>query len=96
MPWGGEADPTVEKISVFPAHRVMPRGAKQQFAVYAHFSDGSVEDITRRAQYESNDPEIAAVDANGLVRTQEMSGEAAVMARYQGLVAVFRFTPEEG
>jgi hypothetical protein len=92
MPWGEDKDPTVEKISVFPAHRVMPRGARQQFAVYAHYTDGTVEDITRRAQYESNDPEIAAVDANGLVRTQEMSGEAAVMARYQGLVAVFRAT----
>ena len=62
MPWGGEKDPTVTKISVFPEHRVMPRQGKQQFAVYAHYSDGTVEDITRRAQYECNDPDIAAVD----------------------------------
>jgi hypothetical protein len=92
MPWGGEKDPTVTKISVFPEHRVMTRQARQQFAVYAHYSDGTVEDITRRAQYESNDPEIAAVDPNGLVRTNDLSGEAAVMARYQGFVAVFRAT----
>ncbi len=92
LPWGDEKDPTVTKISVFPEHRVMPRGAKQQFAVYAHYSDGSQEDITRRAQYECNDTEIAAVDTNGLVRTLDLSGEAAVMARYQGFVAVFRAT----
>ncbi|VTU02019.1 Ig-like domain-containing protein OS=Singulisphaera acidiphila (strain ATCC BAA-1392 / DSM 18658 / VKM B-2454 / MOB10) GN=Sinac_3078 PE=4 SV=1: Big_2: PSCyt2: PSD1 [Gemmataceae bacterium] len=92
MPWGTEKDPTVTKITVFPEHRVMSRGTKQQFAVYAHYTDGTVEDISRRAQYECNDTEIATVDANGLVRTLEMSGEAAVMARYQGMVAVFRAT----
>src|SRR5262249_27280302 len=53
---------------------------------------GTVEDITRRTQYECNDPEIATVDAAGLVRTLSMSGEAAVMARYQGHVATVRVT----
>jgi len=92
MPWGDEKDPKVTKITVFPEHRVLPRHSKQQFAVYAHYSDGTVEDISRRAQYESNDTEIAVVDERGLVKTLGMSGEAAVMARYQGMVAVFRAT----
>jgi hypothetical protein len=91
-PWGSDKDPTVTKISVFPEHRVMTRNGKQQFAVYAHYTDGTVEDITRRAQYECNDPDIATVDAGGLVRTLTLSGEAAVMARYQGMVATFRAT----
>ena len=77
---------------VFPDHRVMTRNNKQQFAVYAHYSDGTVEDITRRAQYESNDQEIAVVDDGGLVRTLAMSGEAAIMVRYQEHVATFRAT----
>src|SRR5207247_1486534 len=64
----------------------------QQLAVYAHYSDGSVQDVTRRAQYESNDPDIAVVDGTGLVRSLEMAGEAGIMARYQGQVAVFRAT----
>jgi hypothetical protein len=92
MPWGSPSDPVVTRISVFPEHRVLTRNAKQQFAVYAHYSDGSVEDITRRAQYDTNDPEIASVDPNALVCTLGMSGEAAVMARYQGFVSVFRAT----
>jgi hypothetical protein len=92
MPFGTEKDPVVEKISVFPEHRIMTRQNKQQFAVFAHYSDGTVDDITRRAQYESNDQEIAVVDGAGLVRTLNMSGEAAVMARYQGKVAAFRAT----
>jgi hypothetical protein len=91
-PYGNDTDPQVTKISVYPEHRVMTRQNKQQFAAYAHYSDGTVEDITRRAQYESNDQEIATVDAGGVVRTLGLSGEAAVMARFQGHVAVFRAT----
>ncbi|HEY7309584.1 MAG TPA: DUF1549 domain-containing protein, partial [Gemmataceae bacterium] len=92
MPYGEKTDPVVTSISVTPEHRVMTRNNHQQFAVYAHYSDGTVEDITRRAQYESNDQEIAVVDSSGLVRTLGMSGEAAVMVRYQEHVSTFRAT----
>src|SRR5262249_19120657 len=50
------------------------------------------EDVTRRTQYESNDTEVAVVESTGLVRTLALSGESAIMARYQGQVAVFRAT----
>lgn len=92
MPYGNTTDPTVTKISVFPDHRILTRNNKQQFAVYAHYSDGTTEDITRRAQYDSNDQEIATVDVAGQIRTLGLSGEAAIMARYQGHVAVVRAT----
>jgi hypothetical protein len=92
LPFGKADDPVVTKISIYPGHRIMTRQNKQQFAVFAHYSDDTVEDITRRAQYESNDQEIAVVDAGGLVRTLDMSGEAAIMARYQGNVTTFRAT----
>ena len=91
-PFGKPTDPVVTHVTVYPDHRIMTRENKQQFAVYAHYSDGAVEDVTRRAQYETNDQEIAAVDAAGLVRTLAMSGEAAIMVRYQSHVAVFRAT----
>jgi hypothetical protein len=91
-PVGSDTDPTVTHISVYPEHRVTTRQNKAQFAVYAHYSDGSVEDVTRRAQYDSNDQEIAVVEPTGLARTLALSGEAAVMARYQGKVTVFRIT----
>jgi hypothetical protein len=92
VPYGEKTDPVVTRISLFPEHRIMTRNSKQQFSVYAHYSDGTVEDITRRAQYESNDQEIAVVDGAALVRTLAMSGEAAVMVRYQEHVATFRAT----
>jgi hypothetical protein len=92
MPWGQDTDPKVTRISVFPEHRILSRGTTQQIAAYAHYSDGTVEDITRRAQYESNDGEIAAVTEGGQVRTLQLSGEAAIMTRFQGVVTVTRIT----
>jgi hypothetical protein len=91
-PFGKPEDPVVTGITVSPDHRIMTRQNKQQFAVFARYSDGSEVDITRRAQYDSNDSEIAVVETTGLVRTLAMSGEAAIMARYQGHVATFRAT----
>ncbi len=92
MPYGEPTDPVVTRISVYPEHRVLDRDGKQQLVAYAHYSDGTTEDITRRAHYESNDQEIALVSEGGLVRTLAMSGEAAVMVRYQEYVATFRAT----
>jgi hypothetical protein len=94
---GRPDDKALAGIRVFPEHRIAARRDRQQLAVLATYSDGSVEDITRRAQYESNATEVAAVDAGGLVQTLSLSGEAAIMVRYQGRVAVFRATvPLEG
>jgi hypothetical protein len=89
-PVGDDKAPTLQKLSVLPDYRVLERNAQQQLAVHAHYSDGSVRDVTRQAQYQSNEVPVAAVDGDGLVRTFELSGEAAVMARYMGQVAVFR------
>ncbi len=90
MPMGKATDPTLSRIEIFPDSRVMPRGSKQQVMVTAHYSDGSTEDVTRWAQYQSNDVEVAGVAEGGLVETQSLSGQAAIMARYLGQVAVYR------
>ncbi len=92
MPRGSEKDPAVAEVVVVPAHRSTTRENAQQLAVIAKYTDGTVEDVTRRAQYESNDTEVASVDDQGLVRTLSLSGEAAVMVRYQGKVTVARMT----
>ena len=92
MPYGSDKDPVISKITIFPELRLISRQNRQQFAVYAHYNDGSVQDVTQRAQYESNEPDVAIVDGNALIRTLDMSGDAAVMVRYQAQVAVFRAT----
>ncbi len=91
-PYSDGKDLEVAKITVHPEQRIISRNNRQQFSVHAHYSDGTIVDVTQRAQYESNDPDIAVVDITGLVRSLDMSGEAAVMARYQGQVATFRAT----
>jgi len=92
MPVGQPNDPTVARIEVYPDARVMKRGAGQQVIVTAHYTDGSTEDVTRWAQYQSNDPEVAEVAEGGRVATRDLSGQAGIMARYQAQVAVFRAT----
>ena len=91
-PFGKETDPFITKITISPEHRILSRNNRQQFTVTAHYSDGTAQDVTQRAQYESNDTEIAVVEGAALVRSLELSGEAAIMARYLGQVAVFRAT----
>jgi hypothetical protein len=92
MPVGDAGAPTLRKLEVVPGPRVLSRSARQQLAVLARFSDGSVRDVTRQAQYQSNEPAVAAVDEDGLVRTLGLAGDATVMARYMGQVSVFRAT----
>ena len=90
MPIGAEDAATVDRIEVYPDVRTLPNGAEQQLTVTAVYSDGTTEDVTRWAQYESNLTSVAEVARGGRVRPAGMAGQAAVMARYQGEVAVFR------
>jgi hypothetical protein len=92
MPPGKPADPTVDRIVVYPQGRILARGTSQQLAVTAHYTDGSAEDVTRWVQFQSNDSEVAGVEPGGRVQTRSLAGQAAIMARYQGQVAVFRAT----
>ena len=92
MPWGTDQDPSVVSIRCEPEARVLTRGAKQQIAVIATYSDGSTEDVTRMALFEPNEAELAESSVTGLVSTLDLAGEVAIMARYQGQVATFRAT----
>jgi len=96
MPYGNPGDPTVDRIQVYPDHRIMSPDAGQQLSVSAIYTDGSVQDVTRQALYEVNDHEVGSVDSEGYVKLFRQPGDAAVMVRYQGKVAVFRATEPLG
>ena len=71
-------------IDIFPRSAVLPLpGMKQQMAVTATYSDGSVRDISAEAFIESSTTDIATVDKLGLV-TAVRRGEATMLARYEG------------
>lgn len=90
MPYGNTDDATVKEIRIAPDHRRMQPDSTQQLSVIAIYSNGSIEDVTRTVQFDSNDTDMAEVDKQGLVNVKQLAGEVAVMARYQGQVAVFR------
>jgi hypothetical protein len=92
MPYGSDSDPHVVSIKCLPEGRIMDRGADQQITVMATYSDGSTEDVTRMALFEANDTEMAEATNTGMVKTLDLAGEVAIMARYQGQVSTFRAT----
>lgn len=85
-----EETPQVVSIQIEPAERILQPGALQQLRVTANYSDGTTRDVTRNTDYGSNVDVVATVDEQGGVTAGEQSGEATIMARYMGQVAVFR------
>ena len=82
--------PRVNCIRVSPSDGVLRSGQVQQLAVIAEYSDGSTRDVTRQSEFMSNLDVVASVDNEALVHAAKQSGEAAIMARYMGYVAVYR------
>jgi hypothetical protein len=82
--------PQIAKLHVTPSDRVLQQGAEQQLAVVAEYSDGSKRDVTRQSEFFGNLDTVAMIDHTGLVTAGQQSGEAALMARHRGHVAVFR------
>ena len=70
------------KVEIYPKQRVLHRPAHtQQVLALAHFTDGSVRDVTALASFSSSDEAVATVDENGLVVASDR-GEAAILVRY--------------
>ena len=80
----------ITDIRIEPAQTILATDQRQQLRLTAVYSDGSERDVTRQAEYSSNVDVVARVDERGLVFAGAQSGEAAIMARYMGNVAVFR------
>jgi len=80
------------RIEVEPAELVLQPGSSQQLRVTAIDPDGRRRCVTLEAEYRSNNPPIAAIDEGGLLRAGEVAGEAAMLVRHLGLVAVCRVT----
>lgn len=83
-------DPKLLRIEVVPGKSVLQRGMQQRLLVTAHFSDGTTRNVTRRAVYDSNVPELATADAVGTVTVQPQSGLFAIMVQFGGEIAAFQ------
>ena len=90
MPNRPDSEPRLKLLRVVPKQALLQVHAEQQLQALAHYSDGTIRDVTDLALYEANDDSMAGVSSNGLVQTLDIPGKTAVMLRYQGQVAVFR------
>lgn len=88
MPRRAEEAPKLVNVTVEPSDRILNFESLQQLIVTAHYSDGSIRDVTPLTAYQSNEAAIAGVNEDGLVETTNVTGEAAIMARYMGRIAV--------
>ena len=81
-----EDEPRLRKLEIEPSTFVLSDvGETAQLKVLAYFSDGSVEDVTEKAVYESKDTPVAEVSATGEVTSVRWGG-TAVIARFLGVV----------
>ena len=79
-------EPRLRKLEVEPSTFVLADvGKTEQLKVLAHFSDGSVEDVTEKAVYESKDAPVAEVSPTGEVTSVRWGG-TAIIARFLGVV----------
>jgi hypothetical protein len=92
MPFESGKEPQLVRLDVEPPQRVVARNGRQQLRVNACYADGTSTDVTRLAQFQSNAVDLAIVGDTGIVETLDGVGEAAIMARFGGLVGVSRTT----
>ncbi len=83
-----DSDPKIVSVEVEPARISLKSQSRLQLKVRAHYSDGSIRDVSRTALYEANDKSMAEASEDGLVSVQDLPGNVAVMVRYSGLVSV--------
>lgn len=79
-------------IEIEPREQILLANQSQQIRVTAVDAQGNRHCVTTEAEYESNASSIAEVDSQGLVETSDIPGEAAILVRYLGYVAVCRIT----
>jgi hypothetical protein len=90
LPFGKPTDPVVERINVDPVQGILAVDSTRQLRVTARYSDGHDIDVTHLAQFQTNNENLAKVDDEGLVSIGQTPGQAAIMARFMGKMAVFR------
>ena len=82
----------VQEIHILPGSRVLNEPSRwQQLAVLAHFSDGSVRDVTRLTVFSASDAAVADVTPGGLVEFKQ-AGEVAILCRYLQQLQTVRLT----
>ena len=84
-------DPRIQTIELLPNHVILKPGDTQQLLVLAHFSDGSVREVTHWSKFTATDTSVGTVSDEGQVKVAG-HGEGAVTAWYLSKIAVTTVT----
>ncbi len=89
-------EPRLQKLEIEPKEATFSAvNETKQLKVLAHFTDGSIKDVTHQAVYESKDEPVAHVSPSGLVKSVRWGG-TGILARYLSVVtSTFITVPRE-
>ncbi len=87
LPRAALNDPKLQRVTVEPVERRLRQDESFRLRATAHFTDGSLEDVTHLAAFGSSESTLVAVDSSGLVTAGRFAGEATISARYEGIFA---------
>ncbi|HET6575677.1 MAG TPA: DUF1553 domain-containing protein [Fimbriiglobus sp.] len=90
-PGPSAADPTLDRIEVYPKAALLKPKDTLRVVVRAAYSDGTVADVTRLSKFLSSEETVATVDEDGKV-TVMGSGEAGVAVLFGTRVATLTVT----
>ena len=79
-------EPALDSYAFSPDALELDVGETGKVAVYAVYSDGSKEDVTREAGLQSSDPNVASVDPDGTVTALAEGSAAITITRLGGSV----------
>ncbi len=71
----------VIRLVVSPPEQILAVDEARRFQVTATWADGTTADVTALCRHETNDPEVASIDASGTVRGLRV-GETVAIIRY--------------
>ena len=80
---------TLTAVRVYPPLAQLKEGDSEQIVVWADYSDGRSEDVTKWAKFESADATVAKVDEDGRVDVIG-AGEGAISAWFSSQIAMAR------
>jgi hypothetical protein len=88
LPRTPAAAPTLKRIEVQPAERILAPGETVQLSVLAHYSDDSIRDVTRLTDFQVNEPGVVSL-SGGRITAGQSTGEATLMIRYMNNIATW-------
>lgn len=84
-----DTDPKLVSIELTPKPYSLKAGQHESLTVTATYSDGHIRNVTNMCAFQSNEPAVVSVSADGRLQAGMLPGESTIMARYMGKIATW-------